>query len=1027
MFLVVLTGLVGLTGLISAVSPLSSAQVTLQDQRDPTACAAIGPPGTNCQGAFLSDNAYASSSLWYHADWRFRKKVVFNATRVTGDLGDFPALIRISDPDLRDDAQEDGDDILFTQADGLAKLSHEIERFDGTTGELSAWVKVTSLSPTVDTGIYMYYGHPTVDSQEDATGVWDSRYVGVYHLKETPDGSLGDVRDSTQRGNHGTSSGMSAADQVPGQIGGSLHFEAASSVKIPADASLKFQDGGFVSAWFNSDVDLNYVPGGDTPGSRVLVERGDSFFLYYDSAHGRFTMQVYHAGGYTRYHTRLDGSEAQNVSAGEWHHVAFMFNKTNGWAYYDGAFRGGAASAYPGQEFRTGDSMTLGARNWEGQLDEVRVSDVADESGRLGAWIATGHSNQRYASTFCSVGVEETKPTFDYGWRNFGFNLNVTDTVERVEIGVEWFRNNAAPILNVTVSWDGGTTWAANQTASNQSTDDDTLQFLDFTPAVPWASSLLNDANLRARAGTNASGANLDHIAVRVTFTPALPPEPDAAPVVVTLEATNVTQASAILRGSLVDLGSATDVQVSFEWGLSPALGSETARETLRTPSILRANLDGLSPGTTFYYRVRAVGNETAFGETLTLQTMLADTAPMVVTLEPVDVTRHTAILRGSLGDLGSAASVQISFEWGLSPGLGEETAPETIHTPATFQASLEALKPGTVFYFRTKAVGNGTALGEMLTFQTAPPAPALDLVSQLWIYLPLVGVALLIAFLMTRRLVGASQRRKFAKSPPGAGAVDVFPGGLVARVGRFPSLGPGRSRVQEGGQEAPFTASTATKVSCPHCAAPLEAEAVYCYACGRGLTEVIDSTMWMEPAEGPLEQNARNQSTVVTVGIHPAPEDEEQEATELLNRLEEAASGAIGETAEDGGLDGPGSCLYCGTTVEPETGDCPECGRSALDSGGALEENVTKALARLELAEDDTVALFTLGTSLLLDGRAREALDALNRLTLLDPDYPGLWRVKALVFEKLGNKGAAESALVQAQRRSGDLGEDAE
>ncbi len=48
-------------------------------------------------------------------------------------------------------------------------------------------------------------------------------------------------------------------------------------------------------------------------------------------------------------------------------------------------------------------------------------------------------------------------------------------------------------------------------------------------------------------------------------------------------------------------------------------------------------------------------------------------------------------------------------------------------------------------------------------------------------------------------------------------------------------------------------------------------------------------------------------------------------------------------------------------------------------------------------------------------EGEAQEALGTLNRLTLLDPDYPGLWRVKALVFEKLGKKGAAAWALEHA------------
>ncbi|MEE9181852.1 MAG: DUF2341 domain-containing protein [candidate division NC10 bacterium] len=1021
-FLVILTGLASLTGLILAVSPPSSAQVAFENQRDPTACTAVGDDGTNCQDAFSSDNVYVSSSPWYHADWRFRKKLVINATRVAGDLSGFPALIRVSDPDLRDRAQEDGDDVLFTEADGITKLSHEIERFDGTTGELVAWVNVTSLSTTVDPEIYMYYGHPSVGNQEDATRLWDSGYAGVYHLRETPDGTLDDVRDSTQNGNHGTSSGMSAVDQVPGQIGGSLHFGVADRVEIPDGASLEFENAGSISAWFNSDVDLNYLPGGDNPRYRVLVERGGSFLLYYDSAFGSFVIRVEHVGGYAEYHTRLDGSDPQNVSAGEWHHVAFTFNNTHGWAYYDGASRGDAVSAFSGQDFRDGNATIIGASKygWEGQLDEVRVSAIANENVRSAAWIATEYISQRDASTFSRVGVEERRPTFDVAWRNFGFNLNATDTIVGVEIGVEWFRENTAPILKVTISWDGGATSAANQTASNKPADDDALQFLDFTPAVSWTPSLLNDANLRARGGTNASGAHVDHVVVRVTFTTASPPRPNTPPVVVTLEATNVTQETAIVRGSLLNLGNSTGVQVSLEWGHSPGVGKETAPETLQAPSLFQARLDELNPGTIYYYRAKAVGNGTALGETLTVQTAPAGSAPVVTTLEAMAVTRETAIFRGRLGDLGSATDVQVSFEWGLSPTLGMETAPVTLQTPATFQASLEALDSGTIYYYRAKAVGNGTALGETLTFQTAAQALPLESISQLWLYLPFVGVAVLIAYLITRKRLGAPRGNRSARSPsPVRGEVTRSPSGFFARMRILPNLWRGRGNVKSGSHESPVAASTTTKVTCPHCGTLQGSESVRCSGCGLGLTEITALPKRVERPEGTFGRHTREESVFSTAEAHHAAPGEGQKAIELLNRLEEAAIELPSEAPKDGGPDGPGSCLYCGTAVEPETGNCPECGRSVLDSYEALEENVTWVLATLELDENDPEALFTLGTCLLLDGKAQEALDTLNRLTLLDPDYPGLWRVKALVFEKLGNKGAAESALVQALSRS--------
>jgi len=48
------------------------------------------------------------------------------------DLTDFPVLISVVDQGLRDHAQDDGDDIIFMDNDGIAnQLGHEIEYFDG--------------------------------------------------------------------------------------------------------------------------------------------------------------------------------------------------------------------------------------------------------------------------------------------------------------------------------------------------------------------------------------------------------------------------------------------------------------------------------------------------------------------------------------------------------------------------------------------------------------------------------------------------------------------------------------------------------------------------------------------------------------------------------------------------------------------------------------------------------------------------------------------------------------------------------
>ena len=118
----------------------------------------------------------------------------------------------------------------------------------------------------------------------------------------------------------------------------------------------------------------------------------------------------------------------------------------------------------------------------------------------------------------------------DTAWMNYGFSLNVTDTIEVVEVGIEAFRISGTNVTNVTVSADGGVSWAANQTATSKASDDDTLEFLNFTSYITWRSWDLSDANFRARAVTNGSGLRLDYLPVRVNFTTHTSTEADFSP-----------------------------------------------------------------------------------------------------------------------------------------------------------------------------------------------------------------------------------------------------------------------------------------------------------------------------------------------------------------------------------------------------------------------------------------------------------------------------------------------------------------
>jgi Leucine-rich repeat (LRR) protein len=91
-----------------------------------------------------------------------------------------------------------------------------------------------------------------------------------------------------------------------------------------------------------------------------------------------------------------------------------------------------------------------------------------------------------------------------------------------------------------------------------------------------------------------------------------------AASAVTTDPATNITISSATLNGNLTDKGTASSVNLSFEYGLAttytnPAIGVPPTIST--APMAFSADIIGLTANTTYHYRAVAVGGEiTVYG-----------------------------------------------------------------------------------------------------------------------------------------------------------------------------------------------------------------------------------------------------------------------------------------------------------------------------------------------------------------------------------------------------------------------------
>ena len=211
---------------------------------------------------------------------------------------------------------------------------------------------------------------------------------------------------------------------------------------------------------------------------------------------------------------------------------------------------------------------------------------------------------------------------------------------------------------------------------------------------------------------------------------------PETVPSVATSAATSVTTSSATLNGNLGSLGTTLSVEVSFEWGTTTAYGN-TATVTaspLSVPGVFSASVSGLSSGTTYHFRAKAMGDGTTYGIDSTFTTGTVPTAPPAVTTDPATgVTTTLATLNGSLTDLGTATAVGVSFEWGETSAYGNETTPRTMTSTGAFSSSLSGLSPDITYHFRAKAVGDSTSYGIDRAFTTraraggiapSPPAP---------------------------------------------------------------------------------------------------------------------------------------------------------------------------------------------------------------------------------------------------------------------------------------------------------------
>lgn len=343
---------------------------------------------------------YVLIDPWYSSSWLYCKKITIDHTKVSSTLTNFPVLFDNISVDFNR-AQLDGDDFIFVKDGNLTKYNHAIEYF--SSNRLIAWVNITTLSSTIDTILWLYYGNPSCSNQQNNSGTWKNSYKLVHHMNDTTTSKISDMSinnyDGTKKGANEPIITTSGKIEDAQSYDGTNDYVSMGNV-LPFERTDTFSG----SAWIYLDNN------GSSERGIISKYYLKGWVLYFYM--GRLLLNLYNQGSYRCLVKTTNVVLVTNC----WINVAFTYtgsalasgitiyingssvSTTTVWDTLNGYTIVGTEYLYIGAS--GSDSL----RRWflDGIIDEVRVLNIVLNS----SWISTEYNNQKYPNTFLSVGIQ---------------------------------------------------------------------------------------------------------------------------------------------------------------------------------------------------------------------------------------------------------------------------------------------------------------------------------------------------------------------------------------------------------------------------------------------------------------------------------------------------------------------------------------------------------------------------------------------------------------------------------------------
>jgi biopolymer transport protein ExbB len=345
-------------------------------------------------GLSLSTSVFAA----WNADWATQQKITIETASIKEAVNQAPVLVRLHSGNFDfTGANIDGTDLRFIATDDKTELKFSLEKYDAVNELAVAWVVLPQVSAAnKELAISLYTGNESAKAASDAQALNDAALLARFAFS---DNAL--LKDSgpsqlTARGN--------AVVQKAGLIAESATLSNSPlTIALPAEPVLA--NGMTWSVWLKP---------ANLPQTAEIFKSGNVKLTLEASA------LVLHAGAAS--------TQAGELKAGQWQHLAVVFQAGQAIVYVNGQVAGQveASDAQASAEF------TLG-QNLNAEVDELQLASTA----RSAAWLALVAKSQGADASMVKVVAADAEEEGEGGEANYmGILIDSLTMDAKVVIGI---------------------------------------------------------------------------------------------------------------------------------------------------------------------------------------------------------------------------------------------------------------------------------------------------------------------------------------------------------------------------------------------------------------------------------------------------------------------------------------------------------------------------------------------------------------------------------------------------------------